>query len=354
MADDELAPPKRVLAVSARFTARPELVNLLFTLKHAGVTLDAHASIEDALARAAGPPPAECLMLDASFASELPEARLPDVFEQALGVVKLAAPHMPLVLMVANPTAPMVAAAYRAGASDCFDPAAVDKPTLLKIVTRARADHLRRTRRASLVTELRKIVDEFLRQLVRAEKRVMELEESIAAEPSEDALDVEKPPRVLVVDDEVAIAEMLVDHLGRSGLDVTAAHTGERALELIDELIARKEPLDLAMVDKKLPGMDGLQVIRELRKRLPSLPTMVMTGFSTPDVAVAAADLGVVGYVLKPFDDVRELSARVKQLAARYAAERRQRRHLARIKQRHAQFLEQYVSITQQLDSLKG
>jgi DNA-binding NtrC family response regulator len=352
MADDELAPPKRVLAVSARFTARPELVNLLFTLKHAGVTLDAHPSIEDALAATAGPPPAECLMLDASFASELPESRLPDVFDQALGVVKQAAPEMPLVLMVANPTVPLVAAAYRAGASDVFDPGAIDKPTLLKIITRARADHLRRTRRAALVTELRKVVDEFLRQLVRAEKRVMELEESLSAD--EDQLDVEKPPRVLVVDDEVAVAEMLVDHLGRLGLDVSAAHTGEQAVELVDQLLARKEPIDLAMVDKKLPGIDGLQVIRELRARLPSLPTMIMTGFSTPDVAVAAADLGVVGYVLKPFDDVKELSGRVKQLAARYAAERRQRRHLTRIKRRHAQFLEQYVSITQQLDSLKG
>jgi len=53
---DELAPPQRVLAVSARFTARPELVNLMFTLKHAGIKLDSYASIDEALSHAAGPP----------------------------------------------------------------------------------------------------------------------------------------------------------------------------------------------------------------------------------------------------------------------------------------------------------
>jgi AmiR/NasT family two-component response regulator len=79
----------------------------------------------------------------------------------------------------------------------------------------------------------------------------------------------------------------------------------------------------------------------------------MMTGYSDEGSAMAAADLGVVGYVLKPFDDVRELALRVKDAAARFAAERRQRRHLARIKQRHKEFLERYRRIATELDRLK-
>jgi DNA-binding NtrC family response regulator len=348
---DELAPPQRVLAVSARFTARPELVNLMFTLKHAGIKLDSYASIDEALSHAPGPPVAECMLLDASFATELPEARINEVLEAALAHVHAAAPEMPPLLMVSQPTIALVTAAFRAGAADVFDPATVEKVHLLRALGRARADYKRRMRRALLVGELRGVVDEFLRQLVKAERRVIELEESRAAEDAE--LDSDSAPRVLVVDDEPAIVDLLVDHLGRAGLATVVADSGEKAIKRLEESHSRKEPVDLAMVDKNLPGMDGLSTIRILRQKQPSLPTMIMTGFSNTESAVAAADLGVVGYVLKPFDDVRELAARVKALAARYATERRQRRHLGRIKQRHAQFLEKYVSITAQLDALK-
>jgi DNA-binding NtrC family response regulator len=349
---DELAPPQRVLAVSARFTARPELVNLMFTLKHAGIKLDSYASIDEALSHAPGPPVAECMLLDASFATELPEARINEVLEAALAHVHAAAPEMPPLLMVSSPTIALVTAAFRAGAADVFDPSTVEKAHLLRALGRARADYKRRMRRALLVGELRGVVDEFLRQLVKAERRVIELEESRAAEDAE--VDSDSAPRVLVVDDEPAIVDLLVDNLGRVGLATVVADSGERAIKRLEESHSRKEPVDLAMVDKNLPGMDGLSTIKILRQRQPSLPTMIMTGFSNTESAVAAADLGVVGYVLKPFDDVRELAARVKALAARYATERRQRRHLGRIKQRHAQFLEKYVSITAQLDALKG
>src|SRR5207244_577473 len=96
---DEVA-PQRVLAVSARFTARPELVNLMFTLKHAGIKLDSYSSIDEALSHASGPPAAECMLLDASFATELPEARINEVLEAALAHVHAAAPEMPPLLMV--------------------------------------------------------------------------------------------------------------------------------------------------------------------------------------------------------------------------------------------------------------
>ncbi len=108
----------------------------------------------------------------------------------------------------------------------------------------------------------------------------------------------------------------------------------------------------MALIDKNLPGIDGLETIRQLRHMNPSLPCMVMTGFSTKDSAIRAADLGVVGYVLKPFDDVRKLADRVQELASRFASERRERRFLARIKQRHAEFLDRYQKLSVEIERL--
>jgi DNA-binding NtrC family response regulator len=296
--------------------------------------------------------PAECLLLDASFAVELADERLGELLGGALGRLRAAVPALPVLVAAPEPPPRFVAAAFRAGAADVVDLESLDLPALRGALGRAAAEYRRRRDRQMLIDELRGIVDRFLRELVRAEKRAMELEEQIAPEEAEG--ESEAPPRVLVVDDEQAVADMLVDHLSRLGLAAETAGTGEQAIERMREARKWKQGFDLAIVDKNLPGMNGLETIARMRELVTSLPTMIMTGYSDEGSAVAAADLGVVGYVLKPFDDVRELAGRVKDAAARYAAERRQRRHLARIKARHKEFLDRYQKITAQLDRLKG
>lgn len=347
----DLPLPRRILAISSRFAERRELVALKDTLAKNGCTLDAFATFEQAFAAASAPPAAEAMLLDASFAAELPDARVRVVMEAALSQVRAAAPELPLLVMVSAPSIELVGAAFRGGATDLFDPARIDEKTLLRSLARARGEAERRLTRARLVDEMRALTDDFLRNLVRAERRVLELEETIAGPEVEHD---DHAPRILVVDDDPLIRELLAKELGHAGLQMVGAESGEAGLAALNAAIERKQAIDLAMVDKNLPGMDGLATVRALRKVQGSLPTMIMTGFSSADAAVQAADLGVVGYVLKPFDDVKELVARVNELASRYAAERRQRRHLARFKQRHAQFLTRYQAITTQLDALKG
>ena len=103
-------------------------------------------------------------------------------------------------------------------------------------------------------------------------------------------------PRVLVVDDEASVCDLLSKTLALADYDVDVAHDGPVALERM-----RLFSYDLLITDLKMPGMDGLTVIHEARRLNASLPVIIITGFSTEASAIKAANLGVSGYLLKPF-----------------------------------------------------
>ena len=102
--------------------------------------------------------------------------------------------------------------------------------------------------------------------------------------------------RVLVVDDEASIRELLEKTLAMSDYDVDTAPDGRTALERM-----RLYPYDLLITDLRMPGMDGLTVIREAKRYKADLPVLVITGYSTESSAIEAANLGVNGYLTKPF-----------------------------------------------------
>ncbi len=104
------------------------------------------------------------------------------------------------------------------------------------------------------------------------------------------------PPRVLVVDDEASIRDLLSKTLALADYDVDVAHDGRAAIERM-----RLFSYDLLITDLKMPGMDGLEVIHEARRLNASLPVIIITGFSTEASAIEAANLGVSGYLMKPF-----------------------------------------------------
>jgi len=112
--------------------------------------------------------------------------------------------------------------------------------------------------------------------------------------------------RVLVVDDEPPLLRALVLNLSHLGYEVTTASTASGALQQV-----RRLPPDLLILDLGLPDLDGLDVIRELRDREPTLPIIVLSARSTSQDKVAALDLGAVDYVAKPFD-MNELVARLR------------------------------------------
>ncbi|PYR89707.1 MAG: hypothetical protein DMF84_23555 [Acidobacteria bacterium] len=103
-------------------------------------------------------------------------------------------------------------------------------------------------------------------------------------------------PRVLVVDDEASIRDLLAKTLALAEYDVDLAPDGRTALERL-----RIIPYDLLITDLKMPGVDGLTVIREARRLKTDLPVIIITGFSTEASAIDALNLGVSGYLTKPF-----------------------------------------------------
>jgi excisionase family DNA binding protein len=116
-------------------------------------------------------------------------------------------------------------------------------------------------------------------------------------------------PRVLVVDDEASIRDLLSKTLALAEYDVDLAPDGRTALDRL-----RIIPYDLLITDLKMPGVDGLAVIKEGRRLKADLPVIIITGFSTEASAIEAVNLGVSGYLTKPFRVPRVLAAAARAL----------------------------------------
>lgn len=117
-----------------------------------------------------------------------------------------------------------------------------------------------------------------------------------------------KDSRILVVDDEKNIRLTMVHALESSGFHVESAITGEEAL-----LILRASPFDLMFLDLKMPGLDGIEVLRRAKQNWPLMPVVVITAHGTVDNAVEAMKLGAADFMQKPFmpDEIRELAKSV-------------------------------------------
>jgi DNA-binding NtrC family response regulator len=101
---------------------------------------------------------------------------------------------------------------------------------------------------------------------------------------------------ILVVDDEEVLQDVLGTLLRREGLRPIAARTGEEAL-----LIAEREPIDLVLLDLMLPGMSGMEVLKQLRSRDPEQVVIVVTAYSSIESAIEAMRVGAFHYIPKPF-----------------------------------------------------
>jgi excisionase family DNA binding protein len=116
-------------------------------------------------------------------------------------------------------------------------------------------------------------------------------------------------PRVLVADDEASIRELLSKTLALAEYDVETAPDGRAAVERL-----RLGHYDLLIADLKMPGLDGLTLIREAKRLKSDLPVIIITGFSTESSAIEAVNLGVAGYLTKPFRVPHVLAAAARAL----------------------------------------
>ncbi len=134
-------------------------------------------------------------------------------------------------------------------------------------------------------------------------------ERSEPAATERPAVRTDEPPRVLVVDDEASIRELLSKTLALAEYSVDTARDGRAAIERL-----RLGHYDLLIADLKMPGVDGLSLIREAKRLKADLPVIIITGFSTESSAIEAVNLGVAGYLTKPFRVPQVLAAAARAL----------------------------------------
>jgi DNA-binding NtrC family response regulator len=103
--------------------------------------------------------------------------------------------------------------------------------------------------------------------------------------------------RVLLIDDEETLVEYLSKRLLREGYTVKATFSGEEAVE-----VANNEDFDVAVVDLKMPGMDGVETQKRLKKVQPFLESIVLTGHGTIDTALESGKEDAFKYLLKPIE----------------------------------------------------
>jgi two-component system response regulator HydG len=108
--------------------------------------------------------------------------------------------------------------------------------------------------------------------------------------------------RILVVDDEESQREMLAGHLKNKGYTVTTAASGEEASE-----VCRKNFFEVALLDLKMPGLSGMDLLKELKKINPDTASIIITAYGSIDSAVEALKSGAFDYITKPINNLEEL-----------------------------------------------
>jgi two-component system response regulator PilR (NtrC family) len=117
-----------------------------------------------------------------------------------------------------------------------------------------------------------------------------------------------RPPRILVVDDERSMREMLQIVLRREGYEVLLAENGRAAIDLLE-----REPVDILISDIKMPDLSGVDVLRAAKKIDPDILGIMITAFASTETAVEAMRLGACDYLSKPFDiDLLKMKVREK------------------------------------------
>jgi CheY-like chemotaxis protein len=258
-------------------------------------------------------------------------------------------PHALPIVVTSEADPMLIISCVRAGAGDVIDlqleGTAAARAVVQRICERQGARAAERARIASQ----RDMIEELLKDLIRTERRSIDAEEALAARArtaGEAAVAIEsRPPSVLLIEHERAIADELADRLEAAGIATFAYLTGEEALREA-EALAHSTGLDLAVVAAQLPGIDGLETVRRLRARIQGLPAFLMTSAHDGELATHAADdLGVVGLVRKPLADLRDVVDRLCRLARDSLHHTREHVYLQRIKERHERVLARYRTL---------
>jgi len=117
---------------------------------------------------------------------------------------------------------------------------------------------------------------------------------------------------VLFVDDEVPFVEALTKRLTKRDLEIIPAHSGDEALKKLAEQTAT----EVVILDVKMPGMDGIETLGEIKKKFPLVEVIMLTGHATVESAIEGMKLGAFDYLMKPCE-IDQLISKVREAAAR-------------------------------------
>ncbi|HUU80142.1 MAG TPA: response regulator [Acidobacteriota bacterium] len=117
---------------------------------------------------------------------------------------------------------------------------------------------------------------------------------------------------VLLVDDEVPFVETMTKRLTKRDLNIVSAFEGQEAIERLE----KGRDIEVVILDVKMPGMDGVEVLREIKRRHPLVEVIMLTGYATVESAIEGMKLGAFDYLMKPCD-MEQLISKVREAAAR-------------------------------------
>ncbi len=232
-----------------------------------------------------------------------------------------------------------------AGATGVLEFRSQTPQELVQTVQLAIARHDRHQREADLLERLHGLNEEFLKNMVAAEKRNIELEQRLLAEADWGLALQEGPQRILIVDDEEVVRSVLEAVLAKAGLPFVSVETAEAALEELG-----KQQFHLIVTDKNLPGKSGLDLLREAKAMQPEIEVVMMTGYASKESAIGALDLGAAAYLEKPFEHVQVVREKLQGVLDRQKETQRKKHYLHLIKDRNRAFLEQYKAIRAELE----
>ncbi len=116
---------------------------------------------------------------------------------------------------------------------------------------------------------------------------------------------------VLLVDDEVPFVDAMIRRLTKRDLKMLSAHSGPEALEKLEA----DPSIEVAILDIKMPGMDGMQALAEIRRRFPLVQVIMLTGHATVESGIEGMKQGAFDYLMKPCD-IDLLQSKVAEAAA--------------------------------------
>ncbi len=110
-------------------------------------------------------------------------------------------------------------------------------------------------------------------------------------------------PKILLVDDEVAFANNLLKLMSRRGYDIIAVYNGADAVNIVGE-----KEFDVIILDMKMPGMDGIATLKEIKKKVPLVEVVILTGHGSVESGIEGMQLGAFDFLMKPvrIEDLQE------------------------------------------------